>query len=63
MDFDVAGPFTLERSGPKKMITDLTVKALKPVLEEWEEGLSDACGCYVFAVRAGRVSDDSPFTN
>ena len=54
MDFDVAGPFPLVRSGSKKMITDTTAKALKPDLEEWESGLSEACGCYVFAIRAGR---------
>src|SRR4051812_13714057 len=54
MQFAVAGPFELMRSGSKKMITDLSVKALKPVLEDWEDGLSEACGCYVFAVRAGK---------
>jgi hypothetical protein len=54
MHFDVAGPFELVRLGAKKMITDVSVKALKSILEDWEEGLSEACGCYVFAVRAGK---------
>jgi len=54
MHFDVAGPFELIRSGSKKMITDISLRKLKPELENWETGLSEACGCYVFAVRAGK---------
>jgi hypothetical protein len=27
---------------------------LEPKLEKWGAGLSDACGCYVFAIRAGK---------
>jgi hypothetical protein len=54
MHFDVAGPFELTRHGSKKMITDNSVKSLKPELQAWEVGLTEACGCYVFAVRAGK---------
>ena len=54
MNFDVAGPFKLKRYGQKKILTDETVDHLLPRLEEWEEGLSEACGCYLFAVRAGK---------
>jgi hypothetical protein len=54
MDFDIAGPFELSRHGQKQIITKQSLKELKPELEEWESGLSDACGCYVFAIRAGK---------
>jgi hypothetical protein len=54
MDFDVAGPFELSRHGAKQIITKTSLKELKPELEAWEEGLSDACGCYVFALKAGK---------
>jgi len=54
MDFDVAGPFEISRHTRKKIITDQSIKDMKPYLEEWEQGLSDACGCYVFAKQAGR---------
>ncbi|WP_152180825.1 hypothetical protein [Xanthomonas sp. LMG 12459] len=53
MNFDVAGPFEIARHGSKKIITKESAKLLKPQLEEWEEGLSTACGCYVFGKRAG----------
>jgi hypothetical protein len=52
--FQIAGPFELTRHGSKKIITDGTLKDIKPQLEDWKEGLSEACGCYVFAVRAGK---------
>jgi len=54
MDFDVAGPFHLSRHGNKKIVTKHSLKELKSAVEEWESGLSNACGCYVFAVRAGK---------
>lgn len=54
MDFDVAGPFALSRHGRIRIITKQSLKDLKTQLEDWDEGLSEACGCYVFAVRAGR---------
>jgi hypothetical protein len=54
MFFDVAGPFELNRNGKKKNITDEAIDELKQKLEAWETGLSEACGCYVFAIRAGK---------
>jgi hypothetical protein len=53
MRFDVAGPFEITRHGTKKNITKESLKDLAQQLEAWEEGLSEACGCYVFAKRAG----------
>ncbi len=54
MRFDVAGPFGLTRHGKKQIITKQSLTDLKPELEKWSTGLSDACGCYVFAIRAGK---------
>lgn len=54
MFFDVAGPFKIKQHGAKQVITKESLRLLKTKLEEYEEGLSDACGCYVFAVRAGK---------
>ena len=54
MNFDVAGPFDVSRHGPKALITKRSVVDLKLQLEEWAGGLSEACGCYVFALRAGK---------
>ena len=54
MLFDVAGPFKVKRYGKKKLITKQSLTELKQELEEWESGLCDACGCYVFAIRAGK---------
>lgn len=56
MEFDVAGPFKLKRYGRNKIVTKESAKILKRKVEEWEEGLSEACGCYVFALQAGRGS-------
>ena len=54
MKFDVAGPFEIERYTQKSLITRHSKAALRAELEKWDEGLSDACGCYVFGVRAGK---------
>lgn len=54
MQFDIAGPFSIERYGTRRLITKQSLIDLKPELEEWEDGLSEACGCYVFAVRASK---------
>jgi hypothetical protein len=54
MNFDVSGPFYLSRHGKKKMITEQSMADLRPQLESEESGLSKACGCYVFAIHAGR---------
>lgn len=53
MNFDVAGPFEITRHGSNNIITKESAKILKEEIEEWEEGLSGACGCYVFGKRAG----------
>lgn len=53
MNFDVAGPFEITRHGKKKNITKESIEDLRNVMEEWEEDLSESCGCYVFAKRAG----------
>lgn len=50
MNFDVAGPFKLTRHGTKKLITDQSLTEIKSQLESWDSGLSEACGCYVFAI-------------
>lgn len=54
MDFGVIGPIKLTRHGNKKLITSDSLKDLVADLEEREEGLSDACGCYVFAKQTGK---------
>jgi hypothetical protein len=53
MRFDVAGPFEISRYGKKRNITKESLTDLKEQLEDCEEGLSDSCGCYIFAKRAG----------
>lgn len=54
MRFDVVGPFDIGRYTKKKIITKDSIAELRTLLEEREPGLSDACGCYVFAKRAGK---------
>ena len=54
MNFDVMGPFEVKRYGATRIITDEAIKDLEPKLEAQEIGLPDACGCYVFALRAGK---------
>jgi hypothetical protein len=54
MRFDVAGPFDLSRHGKSKLITEQSMADLRPQLEGSDEGLAQACGCYVFAIRAGK---------
>jgi hypothetical protein len=53
MQFDVAGPFKLSRHGHSKILTKTSASELKPRVEDWETGLSEACDCYVFALQAG----------
>jgi hypothetical protein len=50
MNFDVAGPFKLNRYGNNKIVTKQSVKDVKATIETSEPGLLEACGCYVFAV-------------
>jgi hypothetical protein len=54
VNFDVAGPFEITRHGKKRMIIEQSMPDLRPQLESWKPGLSGACGCYVFALKAGR---------
>lgn len=54
MDFGVVGPIKLSRYGKKKLITSDSLKDLVAELEMREEGLSEACGCYIFAKQNGR---------
>jgi len=54
MKFDIVGPFKIERYTHKSLITNDSVVALKKIIEAEEEGLSQACGCYVFGIRAGK---------
>ena len=53
MEFYVAGPFEISRHGKKRNITKESVADLKAKMEAWEEGLSESCGCYVFARKTG----------
>ncbi len=54
MDFDVCGPLVLGRFGANKLIFRDALNPLKEELEEYESGLSGACGCYIFALRAAK---------
>lgn len=54
MNFDVAGQFKITRNGAKNIINKKSLEDLRDDLEAHEEGLSTACGCYVFAKRAGK---------
>jgi hypothetical protein len=54
MNFDVVGPFELARHGSKRIITKDSISELAGHLEDHTAGLSEACGCYVFAIRAGK---------
>ena len=54
MDFDVAGPFELKRHTHNRIVTKRSAAALREEAEDWEPGLSNACGCYEFALQAGR---------
>lgn len=54
MNFDVIGPIRLGRHGKKRLITNESKLDLIDRLETIEPGLSDACGCYVFAKNNGR---------
>lgn len=50
MNFDIVGPFEVTRHGSKKLVTKQSVSQLEQELEKMEDGLSKACGCYVFVV-------------
>jgi len=52
MKFNVYGPFTLKLSKRTNLITKESMASLISDVEAVEEGLSEACGCYVFCVQA-----------
>jgi len=54
MNFDVVGPIKLTRHGKKRLVTKESLVDLIEELEAIESGLSEACGCYVFAKQAGK---------
>lgn len=54
MNFDVVGPIKLSRHGKKRLVTKESKGDLIKELEKIEAGLSEACGCYVFAKQAGK---------
>lgn len=54
MNFDVAGPSFLTRHRKKSIITQESLTDLKRELDASHPGLAKACGCYVFAIKAGK---------
>jgi hypothetical protein len=54
MKFQIAGPFKISRFTAKRIITRRSKQRLKALFERWHPGLVEACGCYVFAVRAAK---------
>ena len=54
MKFDIYGPFKIELSKQTNLITNESLARLISDVEEDEDGLSDACGCYVFGVRTSK---------
>ena len=57
MRFQVKGPFELDKDG-RRLIIDTPASAgdFWDWVEEYEPGLPDACGCYIFAISAGKGS-------
>jgi hypothetical protein len=54
MNFDVFGPFRIPRNKAKTLIDDDRLDELSNEVENARTGLSDACGCYVFVIRAAK---------
>src|SRR5687768_16413917 len=54
MRFDVSGPHLVPRYGSKKLITKESMHELIDRLDESSPGMTSACGCYVYAIRAGK---------
>ncbi len=50
MNFDVYGPYEIARFTPKKLITKESCTDLQSRLSEFDT----SCGCYIFAMRAGK---------
>ncbi len=51
MNFDVAGPFPVERQNGLVSTGREDKNAFWESVENWEPGLADAIGCYIFVVR------------
>lgn len=51
MNFAVYGPFPIIRNGRNVARDAKTKRAFWEVVDEEDDGLSDACGCYVFVIR------------
>lgn len=51
MNFDVCGPFPVERHNGLVSTRRNDRNAFWEIVESWEAGLADAVGCYVFVVR------------
>lgn len=54
MHFNVAGPFKIELFGERDLIDKRSIPGLRIQMENWSEGLSEACGCYVVARRTAK---------
>ena len=56
VDFDIAGPFDIEREKFKngRLITKGSIDELWDELDDWHDGLAGAVGCYVFGIRAAK---------
>lgn len=54
MNFDVIGPVEITRFSSKNIVNKDSLHDFKEKLEAIEPGLASACGCYVFAKRAGQ---------
>jgi hypothetical protein len=54
MIFEIFGPFQLPRRDRQIDDSKLGIEGFWASVGEEEEGLSGACGCYVFAMRAGQ---------
>jgi hypothetical protein len=54
MHFDVCGPFRIPRNQAKTLIDCGRLSELSDEVERSCPGLTIACGCYVFVIRAGK---------
>ncbi len=54
MNFDVIGPVKVERFGAKRLINQESLDQIGLALENDFDGITNACGCYIFAVKSAR---------
>jgi hypothetical protein len=54
MHFDVFGPFEIPRNESKTLIDYKRLSEIEEEADEVKPGLSQACGCYVFVIRAAK---------